>query len=180
MDSGKGKVLIDGPLSEQLDKLEFEVVGKGIRQVIYTFACGAEVKGCGKCRSWLPLESFSADKSNKTGFGAWCKRCASANTRQHYKSWTKDQGWVEAKRERGRSLAREAKRRAVDYMGGGCHDCGNVYPDYVYDFHHLSGDTKVDNPSAVLKRSWESAKEELDKCVMVCANCHRERHYGSR
>lgn len=173
-----GKVLVDGPLKDKLDSLEFEFVGKGIRQTIYTFSCGAEVKGCSKCMSWLPLDAFSKDSSSKSGYCSWCKDCSSKVTRTHYKQWVKDEGWVDRKRKKGRELARDAKKRAVDYMGGKCHDCGVLYPDYVYDFHHLSGDTKVDNPSAILKRSWEAAKEELDKCVMVCANCHRKRHYA--
>jgi hypothetical protein len=178
--SSKGHVLVDGSLVENLNSLEFEAVGKGIRQVIYTFACGAEVKGCGKCRSWLPLEDFSVDQNSKTGLGFWCKSCSSANTRKHYKSWVKDQSWLDSKRQKGRDLASVAKQKAVDYMGNKCYDCELSYPDYIYDFHHLSGNTKIDNPSAILKRSWEEAKNELDKCVMLCANCHRERHYGSR
>jgi hypothetical protein len=178
--SSKGKVLVDGPLIEKLNSLEFEAVGKGIRQVIYTFACGAEVKGCGKCKSWLPLENFCIDQGNKTGLGFWCKKCSSANTRKHYKNWVKDPVWLDSKRERGRGSARIAKQKAVAYMGGKCHDCGVSYPDYIYDFHHLCGDTKTDNPSAILKRSWEEAKKELDTCVMLCSNCHRERHYGAR
>jgi len=173
-----GKVLVDGSLEERLNGLEFEPVGKGIKQVIYSFSCGSEVKGCGKCRSWLPLDGFSKDKNSSTGYGYWCKSCATSNTKRHYKRWKQDPAWVDSKREKGRVLAREAKRRAVEYMGDACHDCGNSYPDYIYDFHHLSGDTKVDNPSAILKREWSVAKEELGKCVMVCANCHRERHYG--
>lgn len=176
----KGKVLVDGSLVEKLNSLEFEVVGKGVRQVVFSFTCGAEVKGCGRCKSWLPLQSFCIDATNKTGYGFWCKSCSSANTRKHYKNWVTDPIWVDAKREKGRDLARFAKQRAVDYMGNKCHDCAVSYPDYVYDFHHLSGETKVDNPSAILKKSWEEAKEELDKCVMLCANCHRKRHYGSR
>lgn len=172
-----GKVLVDGTLEDKLNSLEFEPVGKGIRQVVYTFSCGSEVKGCGKCMSWLPLDSFSKDSSSRTGYCGWCKDCSSRTTRSHYKRWKEDKEWVDNKRERGRYLARKAKARAVDYMGNRCHDCGLSYPDCVYDFHHLSGDTKVDNPSAILKRNWESAKEELDKCIMVCANCHRKRHF---
>lgn len=175
-----GKVLVDVSLEEGLNELEFEPFGKGIRQVVYSFTCGSEVKGCGKCRSWLPTTSFSTDKTNATGYGYWCKKCANENTKRHYKNWVKDETWVNSKRERGRKLARESKRKAVQYMGNKCHDCGESYPDYIYDFHHLSGDTKVDNPSAILKKEWSVAKEELDKCVMVCANCHRERHYGKK
>ena len=151
MNSGKGKVLIGG----------------GSKQ-------------CADCKISKTFANFSKDKSSPTGLAYYCRDCASRRTREHHSRMSLNPAWLERKREKGRSLARDAKRRAVEYMGGGCHDCGAIYPDYVYDFHHLSGDTKVDNPSAILKRSWGAAKEELDKCVMVCANCHRERHYGSR
>mgnify|MGYP003431129005 FL=1 len=47
------------------------------------------------------------------------------------------------------------------------------------EFHHLDPEQKDFGIAAKgYTRSWEKVKEELDKCIMVCANCHREIHDG--
>ena len=71
------------------------------------------------------------------------------------------------------------KRKAVQYLGNKCVDCG-LQTDFmsVYDFHHKDADTKNDGITALLSRyrSWEIVQAELDKCILLCANCHRIRH----
>ncbi len=44
-------------------------------------------------------------------------------------------------------------------------------------FHHLDEDTKEFSIAQAYNRSWESIKKELDKCILICANCHAEEHY---
>jgi len=71
------------------------------------------------------------------------------------------------------------KIMAVEYKGGKCVVCG--YKKYVgaLEFHHLIPDTKdFGIGSRGYTRSWKMVKMELDKCVIVCANCHREIHGG--
>ena len=66
---------------------------------------------------------------------------------------------------------------AIAYKGGCCQCCN--YNRYVgaLEFHHLNPDEKdFGIASKGYTRSWERNKEELDKCVLVCANCHREIH----
>ncbi|MEE8597958.1 MAG: hypothetical protein V3S69_00270 [Dehalococcoidales bacterium] len=53
--------------------------------------------------------------------------------------------------------------------------CAGVFDRCVYDFHHVG--KKDMNPSQALSLSWERAKEELKKCVLLCSNCHRLRHF---
>lgn len=60
-----------------------------------------------------------------------------------------------------------------------CADCGKSYPYYVMDFDHVRG-TKVLRISAMQDRKLEVLEEEIAKCDVVCANCHRERTYGIR
>lgn len=72
--------------------------------------------------------------------------------------------------------ARSGKILAVRHFGGECADCGGEFPPCVYDFHHVDG-SKEKNPSVALRGSWEEALKELQKCVMICSNCHRLRHY---
>lgn len=78
-----------------------------------------------------------------------------------------------------------AKRRrllrvkAVAYGGGKCAICGYDRCPRALSFHHREPGKKAFGLSARgLTRSWEKMKEELDKCILVCANCHMEIHDG--
>lgn len=68
------------------------------------------------------------------------------------------------------------KSKAIEYKGGKCEQCGYDKNKDVLEFHHKNPQEKEFSISAKFNRSWESIKEELDKCVMLCANCHREIH----
>lgn len=58
-----------------------------------------------------------------------------------------------------------------------CADCGERYPARVMDYHHVRG-TKLASVSrlSVAPASWARIEAEIDKCVLLCANCHRLRH----
>ena len=71
------------------------------------------------------------------------------------------------------------KRMAVQYKGGKCCICG--YNKYIgaLEFHHLDPNQKdFSIGSKGYTRSFDKVKKELDKCICVCANCHREIHTG--
>jgi hypothetical protein len=70
---------------------------------------------------------------------------------------------------------RENKLRAIEYLGGHCTDCKNTFPPYVYDFHHIDPTIKDAGIARIMGRKWENIVPELNKCVLLCANCHRER-----
>ena len=71
------------------------------------------------------------------------------------------------------------KVMAIAYKGGKCQCCGYDKCSQALEFHHVDPTQKDFGLGAKgYTRSWEKNKEELDKCVMVCANCHREIHYG--
>lgn len=82
------------------------------------------------------------------------------------------------------SNVRRASRKefCVSYKGGSCEDCGLTTKHYsVYDFHHTDPSTKsfgIAGRGRGVKM--ETLKEELDKCVMICANCHRIRHHENK
>jgi hypothetical protein len=82
-------------------------------------------------------------------------------------------------------IAAVAKRRkrlkemVVEYKGGKCVICGYNRHIGAFDLHHIDGAKKEFGLSARgLTRSWEKLKAEADKCILVCANCHREIHAG--
>jgi Homeodomain-like domain len=70
----------------------------------------------------------------------------------------------------------EKKKKAIVHFGGRCVDCG--YSKYygALEFHHLDITQKEISPQKALKREWTNALKELSKCVLLCSNCHRERH----
>jgi len=66
-------------------------------------------------------------------------------------------------------------------MGGMCSGCSSVVPDSLFEFHHWDPREKEFGISRDgLARRWEAIEAELLKCVMLCANCHREVHAGAR
>jgi hypothetical protein len=70
---------------------------------------------------------------------------------------------------------RNQKKVLVDLFGNKCSLCGYESQQCVYDFHHLR--KKEFSISKKLGTySWEKILEESKKCIMVCANCHRELH----
>lgn len=78
-------------------------------------------------------------------------------------------------------LRRQRKMRAVTYMGGRCFGCERDVPPSVYEFHHRNAAEKNFGISEDgIARRWEKTVAELGKCVMLCANCHREVHLGVR
>ena len=114
---------------------------------------GKKCKECHKCHTWQTLNRFHMHKGYP---GTLCKSCRSTNDYQ-----------------RGMSL----KQEAVRYKGGKCIDCGGVFPECAYDFHHLDPTQK---DFGIMKNKYATItdiKDELDKCVLLCSNCHRGRHY---
>ena len=69
------------------------------------------------------------------------------------------------------------KRKAREYLGNKCSVCGYDKCSEALEFHHKNPETKEFNISGFHCLSWEKIQEELDKCILVCSNCHREIHY---
>ena len=66
---------------------------------------------------------------------------------------------------------------AVEYKGGKCQRCSYDRCMEALEFHHRDPSQKDFNMSSKgYTRSWKRVQVELEKCVMLCANCHREVH----
>ena len=82
----------------------------------------------------------------------------------------------EKRHKQQRERAQAFKRQAIEYCGGKCTHCGGIFPPAVYDFHHIDPNEKEVAISKIMSHSWESIKIELNKCILLCANCHRIEH----
>lgn len=73
---------------------------------------------------------------------------------------------------------RRKKLQAIEAFGGKCQVCNYDKCINALEFHHINENDKLYSPSYVIMRwSWEKAKKELDKCILLCCRCHRELHY---
>jgi hypothetical protein len=69
------------------------------------------------------------------------------------------------------------KLMAVQKLGGKCVDCGYCSCLAVLEFHHLNPRTKDRVLRSIANASWKKTNREIKKCILLCSNCHRERHY---
>ena len=80
------------------------------------------------------------------------------------------------------AVARRRKKlreMAVQELGGACALCGYHRAIAAFDFHHRDSRKKEFGISQDgLTRAWSRIERELKKCVLLCANCHREVHAG--
>ncbi len=143
---------------------------------------GGRCEDCGYDTSTAALEFHHRDsKTKEFGLGnfngSWERLvaeaakcdllCANCHRRRHHYQ--------------GTMAARGKKARAIHLMGDKCGGCSSVVPDSLFEFHHCDAREKKFGISRDgLSRPWEAIAAELLKCVMLCANCHREIHAGVR
>ena len=75
----------------------------------------------------------------------------------------------------GRRARQALKKRMLEYKGGQCQRCGYDRCIAALAFHHVLGNKRF-NVAGSHCRSWTALRAELDKCVVLCMNCHVEEH----
>ena len=95
----------------------------------------------------------------------------------------REENYVELNEKRRKKI-RERKDKLVQLKGGRCEHCQQSFSHpHVYDFHHKDPTTKEFSIGFALTRtgiSIEDLLKEVDKCLMLCANCHRIEHVRLR
>ncbi len=88
--------------------------------------------------------------------------------------------------QRAETIKRAVKKRrkrvrqlAIEHLGGCCQICGYLKCFDALEIHHRDPKEKSFAISAEgLTRSWDRVRKEIEKCILICANCHREVHAG--
>jgi 5-methylcytosine-specific restriction endonuclease McrA len=74
---------------------------------------------------------------------------------------------------------KKLREMAVQFRGGRCQLCGYNKCTSAFEFHHIDPHQKdFDISMNGLTRAWSKVRAELRRCVLLCANCHREIHAG--
>lgn len=77
-----------------------------------------------------------------------------------------------------KSFRARLKERATYVLGDKCQLCGYNKCIQALEFHHVNPEEKELDFGINANRSWAATREEIKKCVLLCANCHREVHAG--
>ena len=157
-------------------------------------------KLCSTCKEWLPIESYSKYKEyynskcicctkkyaeeyrnkeeNKTKRHHYHKEYMSIDENrksknEYLRKYRKTEKAKEINYKTNKAWLKNEKQKAVDYKGGKCIVCGYSKCLSALEFHHTNPEEKEGYNS---HWTFERNKNELDKCILLCANCHREIH----
>jgi hypothetical protein len=129
------------------------------------------MRECSKCKNKKPLSEFN---KHERGLTAWCKDCVRERSRQYYKEKSnvlkeKRKHYYEQKRQWFNDYKKTLKCSKCDENHIAC-----------LEFHHLNPKEKDFTISEALQRlnlNKDLILKEIEKCEVLCSNCHRKLHY---
>ena len=136
-----------------------------------------KVKLCTRCGERKGLKSFASNKVRGKP-QAWCRDCVKVYDRERFQRIKKDRYRLTAERRKSLRDRVDALKKKI----GACVDCGKVHPPWAMDFDHRDPSVKKFNIGDAASKGFSVKKieEEIQKCDLVCALCHRYRtHDGS-
>lgn len=132
-----------------------------------------ERKICTKCGEDKPITEFNWRDKKKGRKHSNCKSCVSKRDKEKY-----DTNSERRKKVRERALVAYKRNREFVQRVKRLSKCSKCSEDrwYCLDFHHCGG-KDLEISDMVTGFSIERIKNEMRKCEILCANCHREEHY---
>lgn len=138
-----------------------------------------EIKYCPACKKKKSFSEFSKNIRGRGGLCAYCRECNQAKRNSWYRSGKSTDRAYAAK---VMAVRKELKRELVESVGGCCVRCGYNKSVAALEFHH-TGDNKENTVANLLTKAagkngdhFALAIAEAKKCILLCANCHRESH----
>jgi len=130
------------------------------------------MKKCHCCSNILPTNQFYKNCKRDDGLQTYCKKCSNLRRVKYYKDNKEQEVKVR------KNYQENQKQKYIEYKKTlKCINC-NETRWYVLDFHHKNNDKEFDVSSMAVGRcSWEKVLSEIKKCDVLCANCHREKHF---
>lgn len=130
------------------------------------------MKICCKCKLRKDSLEFHKDNTKWDGLRSYCKACSRDYGANHYKI-NKDKYRAASKRSNNKRMRwiRSIKEKTP------CSDCGCYYPFWIMQFDHVRGEKKFQMSDIWAWIGKKGILEEMEKCELVCANCHAHRTY---
>ena len=128
---------------------------------------------CSKCKLDKDVIEFNFN-SHKQRYDYHCKKCHSEYLKVHYKN--NKQYYKDKAKKRNVNLQNWIKEYKLSLK---CKECGENHPACL-DFHHLDPNEKDLEISAAINNGWnlERLLKEIEKCIVLCSNCHRKLHWN--
>lgn len=136
------------------------------------------MKTCNKCNQDLEDEQFNV-RTKKNGciqLQSYCRECQKLYWKKYYS--TNQYNCIKRLRASNRNKKLILRKFIDEYKNKPCVDCKQSFPPYVMDFDHIDKN-KIASISTMVSclRAKSKIIEELNKCELVCSNCHRIRTY---
>lgn len=132
---------------------------------------------CYRCHVAKPFDEFYKDRSRSCGYGNTCRECDNKKNLAN-KAIRRDEKRRERKAEgRGSRFNDETEKRIRELKSKPCMDCNQCFPPVCMDFDHRDPSKKLFSVSMWRSYSAFEIVEEIAKCDVVCANCHRVRTF---
>lgn len=135
------------------------------------------MKVCRICQQPKPNEEYNRNSESKDGLHLYCRACTRLRQNSDYKKRTLEQR-IAANTRKKKYQIELREWIAAEVKKDGCCICGE--PDPVcLDFHHVVQEEKTDWVYRLISlNSRRKLEVELQKCAVVCSNCHRKIHAG--
>jgi hypothetical protein len=134
------------------------------------------MRACKKCGDGIPSFFVKNGKSISTSNRKLCLGCSKPKIGEIV--------FPSVARQKNMKLVTEYRKRmklrAIEQKGGKCEECGYDKCIRNLNFHHRDPSSKSFGLNDGRTRRWEIIEKEIEKCVLLCANCHGEVHDGVR
>lgn len=133
-----------------------------------------DTKICTKCGEEKPLTEFNFRNKSKGTYMPICKDCQHKRKNELYQTRYKER-YKDRLKENKKNHRQLIRSMIIDLKSCGCIICGEKDPCCL-DFHHLRD--KEFEIGQTMDVTVEKLNNEANKCVVLCANCHRKLHAG--
>jgi hypothetical protein len=127
---------------------------------------------CGRCKEKKAPDEFAWRRKSRGQRDNYCRACRTAYKHEHYSR--NKQRYIDSARRRTERIIAERTAYLVSFLREHpCVDCGESDP-LVLEFDHLR-EKRFSIGRGMRERPWKAVLAEIEKCDVVCANCHRRR-----
>jgi hypothetical protein len=131
------------------------------------------MRTCTKCNEPKELSEFASKNRSKGTLSSECKECHKLVRNRYYQNnKVVERARVDKFKKQYNAWWRELKSKLV------CRDCNENHPAVLH-FHHLDPKEKETNIAAATSKRWSKKRvlNEIEKCIVLCANCHLKLHW---